>query len=180
MGALREQISLERDLENEKISLIQKHDFNLFDAFRIFDNDSRGFVNHSDLKFGLNSIGVYPSNEELSLFIKRYDKNNDLRLRFSEFCDSFTPIDSYYSTLLNKRTSNDTRGRLYSRDDCFLNETKIEFRNAWRVHFKTETYAETLRQRLSKRPGFQLYDAFITCDINENGSLTKDELKDFI
>ena len=101
------------------------------------------------MKFGLNAIGVYPSNEELDLFIKRYDKNNDLRLRFSEFCDAFTPLDNYYGTLLNRRTSNDTRGRLYSRDDCFLNETKIEFRNAWRVHFKNETYAESLRQRLA-------------------------------
>jgi len=65
------------------------------------------------MKVGLNEIGIFPSNEELDLYIKRYDKNNDLRIRFSEFCDSLTPTDSYYATLVNRRTSNNSRGRLY-------------------------------------------------------------------
>jgi hypothetical protein len=95
--ALREQISLERELENAKITLVQTPDFNIFDAFRIFDLDSRGWISLSDLKIGLNEIGVYPDHEELALFFKRYDKDNDGRLRFSEFSDSFTPLDNYYS-----------------------------------------------------------------------------------
>jgi len=175
--ALREQISFERELENAKTALIHKPDFNLFDAFRIFDFDSRGYATISDFKYGLNEIGVYPSAEELDLFIKRYDKNRDLRIRFSEFCDAFTTNDKYYAALLNRRTSNDTRGRLYSRDDCFLTETKIEFRNVWRVHFKIEAFSEQLRQRLSKRPGFQLFDAFVSCDLNDTGSISKEELR---
>lgn len=28
-----------------------------------------------------------------------------------------------------------------------------------------------------KRPGFQLFDAFATCDLNDNGSITKEELR---
>jgi Ca2+-binding EF-hand superfamily protein len=71
--ALREQISLEKELENAKISLTQRPDFNLYDAFRIFDIDSKGYVSYTDLKAGLSEIGVYPSVEELELFIKRYD-----------------------------------------------------------------------------------------------------------
>jgi Ca2+-binding EF-hand superfamily protein len=51
--------------------------------------------------------------EELDLFFKRYDKDQDGRIRFSEFCDAFTPADAYYATLLNRRTSSNTRGRLY-------------------------------------------------------------------
>jgi hypothetical protein len=77
--------------------------------------------------------------------VKRYDKNNDRRIRFSEFCDSIQALDPYYASILNKRTSNDTRGRFYSRDDCFLPETKIEFKNLWRTHFKIESYSESLR-----------------------------------
>jgi Ca2+-binding EF-hand superfamily protein len=75
--ALREQISLEKDLENAKISLISRPDFNLFDAFRIFDIDSRGYITLSDLKAGLNDISVFPTIDELELYVKRYDKNND-------------------------------------------------------------------------------------------------------
>lgn len=73
MRALREQISLEKELENAKISLTQRPDFNLYDAFRIFDIDAKGYVSYTDLKAGLSEIGVYPSVEELELFIKRYD-----------------------------------------------------------------------------------------------------------
>jgi EF-hand domain pair len=121
---------------------VQKNDFNVFDAFRIFDIDSRGWVSLSDLKYGLNEIGVYPAAEELDLFIKRYDKDLDGRIKFSEFCDSFTPVDNYYAIILNRRTSNNARGRFYSRDDCFLSETKLEFKQVWRTHFKIEVYAE--------------------------------------
>lgn len=178
--ALREQISLEKEIENAKISLAQRHDFNLYDAFRIFDIDARGYITYTDLKAGLNDIGIFPSVEDLELFIKRYDKNSDARLRFSEFCEAFTPIDAYYANLLNRRTSNDTRGRLYQRDDCFLGETKIEFKSVWRTHFKIESYSESLRQRLYKRPGFNLYEAFISCDLNDDGTVSKEELRRLI
>ena len=102
---------MEKEIENAKISLAQRPDFNLFDAFRVFDIDNRGFITLSDLKSGLNEIGLYPSIEELELFIKRYDKNQDSRIRFSEFTDSFTPLDPYYGQLVNRRVSNDVRGR---------------------------------------------------------------------
>ena len=114
------------------------------------------------------------------MYIKRWDKNNDHRLRFSEFSDSFLTLDQYYANLLNRRTSNDTRGRLYQRDDCFLSETKIEFRNVWRTHFKIESYSESLRQRLYKRPGFNLYEAFISCDLNDDGTISREELRRLI
>ena len=82
--------------------------------------------------------------------------------------------------MLNKRGSNDTRGRPYQRDDCFLGETKIEFRNLWRTHFKIESYSESLRQRLYKRPGFNIYEAFISCDLNDDGIVSKDEIRRLI
>ena len=118
-------------------------DFNLFDAFRIFDMDSKGWITLADLKDGLNQIGIFPSHEELDLFVKRYDKNGDHRLRFSDFCDAFLTNDAYYANLLNKRVSNGIHA--YARDDCFLASTKLEFRNLWRTHFKNEVFAESLR-----------------------------------
>jgi Ca2+-binding EF-hand superfamily protein len=146
----------------------------------VFDIDSRGWISVTDLKVGLNEIGIYPSIEELELYFKRYDRDQDSRIRFSEFSDSFTPVDAYYAQLLNRRTSNDTRGRLYSRDDCFLHAPKLEFKNVWRTHFKIESFSENIRQRLYKRPGFDIYEAFNSCDINENGAISKDELRRLI
>jgi uncharacterized protein YneF (UPF0154 family) len=89
-------------------------------------------------------------------------------------------VDNYYAGLLNRRTSNEVRGRLYQRDDCFMSDTKVEFRNVWRTHFKIESYSESLRQRLYKRPGFNVYEAFNSCDLNDNGSISRDELRRLI
>ena len=83
--ALRDQIALEKDIETAKIDLTLKHDFNLHDAFWIFDTNANGWISHSELKFGLNDLGIYPTTEETDLFFKRYDKDQDGRLRFSEF-----------------------------------------------------------------------------------------------
>jgi len=176
---LREQISLEKDLEQAKLRLVDRYDFNLFDAFRIFDVDSRGAVNHFDLKYGLSDIGVFCTQEELDLFISRYDTNKDGRLRFSEFCEAFTPTDTYTATVLNRRGSNNMPIR-YKRDDCFGEGTKGEFRQLWRTHFKVETANEYLRQKLAKRPGFNIFDAFAACDIDNDGKISKEEIQELI
>lgn len=172
-------LGLERELEQSKTTMTMKGDFNLFDLFKIFDIDNRGWCSVADLRDGLSAIGVYPTSEELELFMTRYDKNGDRMLRFNELCEAFTPHDPYYSNMLNKRNSNH-RMPTYRRDDCFQPDTNIELRNLWRVHFKNEVQAESLRQRLQNMPCFNLYEAFNSCDLNDNGSISADEFKRLI
>mmetsp|Transcript_21984 Transcript_21984/g.16348 ORF Transcript_21984/g.16348 Transcript_21984/m.16348 type:complete len:106 (-) Transcript_21984:51-368(-) len=61
-----------------------------------------------------------------------------------------------------------------------MTDTKLEFKQVWRTHLKIETFAEQLRQRLAKRPGFNIYEAFGSCDLNEDGRVTKQEIKTLI
>ena len=35
--------------------------------------------------------------------MKRYDKDEDGKLKYSEFCDSFLPTDSFHASLLAKK-----------------------------------------------------------------------------
>ena len=44
---------LEKEIENAKINLAMRPDFNLFDAFKIFDQYNIGYFTHSDLKLSL-------------------------------------------------------------------------------------------------------------------------------
>lgn len=50
----------------------------------------------------------------------------------------------------------------------------------WRTHFRVESSAESLRQRLNSRPGFNCYEAFNSLDLNDNGALDATELKRMI
>jgi len=50
----------------------------------------------------------------------------------------------------------------------------------WRTHFKIECASETLRQRLQNRPLFNVYEAFNSLDINDDGRVSMDELKRMI
>lgn len=71
--------------------LVQRIDFNLFDAFSIFDLNKNGYISLTEFKNGLADLGIYTTYDEIDLFFKRYDKNKDGRLRFTEFSDAFLP-----------------------------------------------------------------------------------------
>ncbi len=156
-----------------------KPDFNLHDAFIIFDNSRVGSITQSDLRDGLAAIGVFPTSDEVDLFFKRYDTTKNFRLNFSQFSDAFLSQDSYYSLMLNRRPSNH-RHPLYRRDDCFNADTQVEFRNMWRVHFKVEVAAEAVRQRLACNPHFNVHQAFNSLDLNGFGGVRSDQIKRII
>ena len=67
------QLELEKKIEKAKIQLSLKTDFNLIDAFRIFNESGNGSASIQDLKKGLGDLGLEVSNDELSLFMKRFD-----------------------------------------------------------------------------------------------------------
>ena len=174
--ALRDIIQQERELESTKVTLALKHDFNLHDAFHIFDNCHSGSVGVHDLRDGLSAIGVHATIDEINLFLSRYDKSGSRRLTFTEFAEAFKAHDAHYAHTVNARPSN-YRGYVHRRDDVFSPSTAIEFRNMWRVHFKTENAAESVRQQLERQPFFNVYDAFNSVDLNDDGAITDDEIK---
>jgi len=79
--ALKEQIELDKELEAAKVDLALRRDFNLLDTFKFFDIDGAGRIGKKDLKDGLNELGIYPTNDELYLVLRKYDTDNDGLLR---------------------------------------------------------------------------------------------------
>ena len=61
VNVLRETIGFEKELEAAKIQLILKSDFNVHDAFAIFDITRNQRITPSELIEGLQAIGVYPT-----------------------------------------------------------------------------------------------------------------------
>lgn len=134
------------------------------------------------MRDGLAAIGVYPSTSDMELYIRRYDRFGERKIRFSEFSDSFTPTtDAYASSSLARRRSNPhVPSRFSGRDDCFEAGTRVEFRAAWNTHFKVEAMCEGIRQRIRSLPCFDLYSAFLTCDLYHDGVISKEELRKLI
>ncbi len=62
--SMKEIISLERELENCKQTLSMRHDFNLYDAFKIFDPNNVGHIGLYDLIDGFGAYGVSLGREE--------------------------------------------------------------------------------------------------------------------
>lgn len=152
-----------------------KPDFNLHDAFVIFDHFRTGTICQADLREGLAAIGVFPTADEVNLFFQRYDTDKNHRLNFNEFSAAFVCHDNYYAHMLKRRPSNH-RHHLHRRDDCYFPDTQVEHRNMWRVHFKVESSAEAVRQRLFSIPHFDVVKAFNSLDRNLDGRINTVEL----
>jgi len=172
---LKDLCNNEQDLEQAKINLSREPDFNLRDAFDIFDTNRSGRISSAELYSGLNAIGIYATYEEVDLFITRYDGSGDRRLDAREFEAAFLANDAFANSQVARRPSNYTP-RPIRRDDCFLPRTANEFASMWRTIIRVENAAELARQRLASRPGFNAYEAFNSLDLNGGGSISTSEI----
>ncbi len=101
---LKQFINLDKELEICKQDLALRPDFNILDFFRVFDTEGKGAITGAEFEEGLKKFGIYPNREEMFLFMRKYDKDKDGRLRFSNFGDMVTPKQNDYANLLHNRT----------------------------------------------------------------------------
>jgi Ca2+-binding EF-hand superfamily protein len=176
MNAFKEQIELEKDLEFYKEKLALKSDFNLYDGFKLLDTEGKGWLSKYDLQVALKSLYIYSSVDEIFLFFKRYDTDNDGKFKLIDFIDALLPKQKEYATLLNGRYPL----KSYSKEPKFLSETMASLKLTLEQLIKCEIGSERIRQRLSLNPSFDIYDAFKDCDVLKQGYLTKGGIKEFL
>lgn len=172
----REQIQLENELEDAKNRLALQPDFNVPDAFDLLDRYNLGSLTATELADSLASNGIYTVSEDVFLLVKRYDRNLDGRLNYSEFQDALMPKSASHATSLQLRRAHYSVLRV-PRADFFSSYTRELLFKTLRVHFSVEASAENLRRRLLRRPGFSASDAFAAVDQDRNGFITRDEFR---
>ena len=96
----------ENKIEAAKVNLALNSDFNCEDAFRIFELNGRGFINQCDLKCGLNLLGIYPTDHEVRLLMKRFDLQNQGFLNYADFFDMLVPYEKDYRNMVENRLPN--------------------------------------------------------------------------
>jgi len=145
-----------------KHDLALKGDFNLLDAFRFFDVRAKGFITRGELEDGLQEFGVYPTSAELYLIMRKYDTDNDSLIKYTEFCDMITPKSAEYASIMSKRVP--TYADIDSLDLVFRWDTKKTFGKVLNSIIQHEVNSEALRQKLARRPLFNVYEAFKALD----------------
>ena len=176
MNGFREYIRLERELDEAKARLAGQPDFNLMDGYQMLDKHSKGWVTAPEIVEALGDLGAFPHKDDVFLFVRRYDKDGDGRILYSDFCDAFTPSDEYAAQTMQRRPAYHIQHG-YCRTHFFTIETRNMFLATMRTHFTVEESAELLRKRLARRPEFNVHEAFLAIDRDSNGFLTRTELR---
>lgn len=110
-------------------------------------------------------------------FCRRYDRDHDSRLLFSDFCEAITPQDGYYNHALNSRKHKYINFKDVPKREYFTNDTRAAFFDVFKAHFEIEEHIEIFKKKLTRRPSFNIHDAFASVDTYKQGKLTKEDLK---
>lgn len=102
--ALKLQIELDREIEATKNDLSLQSDFTLLEAYKSFDYKGDGLLSLNDLNKAFKRLDIYLSDEEIFVFIKRFGKTKENSLRYSDFCDIFTPRAEEFQHILASRS----------------------------------------------------------------------------
>ena len=99
-------MDLENKIENLKIELSLRCDFNWEEIFRIFELEGRGFLSREDLAKGLNKFGLIPKDIDISLILKRYDLKNENCITYPDFFEMIVPFSKYHRLMVENRRIN--------------------------------------------------------------------------
>ena len=166
----KSQLLIDSELESIKAQLNSQPDFTLSNAFDYFDCKGMKSIALYELKKGLSKLGIKYKDESLMLLMKRYDLDMNGSLNYYEFIKMLSPIiASPLPDVKESATHND--------EIEFEETTKGMLIDTFRSLLRTEEIAETIRL---KAKGLEVREAFMNCDMNKKGFITKKDLHEFM
>jgi Ca2+-binding EF-hand superfamily protein len=158
-------IIFESKIENAKIDLIKRPDFNIEDAFYIFCNSQSKVISISDFKNGLKEFDLYPTSKEIKLIMRRADKDNKNYLNFDDFFDLLTPFQKEYREKVEKEIKSCYKPN-NNKSDVFLFCTKIYLSNLIRLIIECESELNFIKENII---GINIYLENIFNKIDKSG-----------
>jgi hypothetical protein len=143
----------------------------------MIDNKSLGWVSAPQILMFLVEAQVYAHKDDVYNFTRRFDRDHDSRLLYSDFCEAVTPLDSYYTHALAQRKHKYLHFKHIPKSDYFTEQTRETFYNVFRAYFEIDEKIEIFKKRLTRKPSFNIHDAFSTVDHYKNGKLSIDDIK---
>ena len=93
-------VFISRRLEETLIALVDRSDFTIPNAFRIFDRDGKNNIDLAEFSVAFGLFEVYPSEKALEGLFNKYDLSGEKSLTETEFRKMLAPKDIKSKTLL--------------------------------------------------------------------------------
>jgi len=143
----------------------------------MIDEKSLGWIGAPTIVMFLNELDVFAHKDDVYTFTRRFDRDNDSRLLYSDFCEAFTPKDSYYAHALTNRQARYLHHKDIPKKNYFCEQTRDLFLQTFKVHFHVDQKIQLVKRRCARLPSFNIHDAFSCVDTNNQGELTRDDFK---
>ena len=109
------------------------------------------------------------SDEDIFLLFNRYNSLQDGMLTYEDLKQMLSPL--YFHTPFP--TPSQSEDQAIVDDDCLMGDLAMLFE----ALFSNLRASECLRERISKRPTFDKYEAFKYCDMDGDGVLSVADIK---
>jgi len=162
---IKKLIENETKIEEAKINLVKRPDFNIEDAFFIFSNPKKEIISFSDLQNGFKDLGLNLSEGEIKLIMNRADINKKSFLNFENFFDLLIPNTKKF----RENCKNKFNERIYLKNhksDIFLLSTKIYLINLIRLIIQCESELNLIKKDMV---GINMHLKYIFNKIDKSG-----------
>ena len=140
---ITELMSIEEKIENAKIDLALRHDFNIEKIFKFFDFDNKGYITINDFERGFNKLSLYPNPLEIKVVFNKYDSNMKNQINFGDLFDMFTPFERDYRIMVENRKPIENEFMLSTKiylvnliKEIISNENKLNYLKRQFINFK--------------------------------------------
>ena len=144
---LKTLMNAEKDIEQKKIDLSLKPDFNCEDAFRIFEKNGRGYLTKDDLKYGLYLLGMNVDDFTINLLFKRFDLQKQDEINFADFFDMLIPFEKQFRNDVEQRPPRSFYGNQCI--EIFSEQTIICLKNVLNLIINYENEINEIRKGFS-------------------------------
>ncbi|MCQ2818428.1 MAG: EF-hand domain-containing protein [archaeon] len=174
-------LQTEIQLEEIKINLSLRNDFHPEVGFRFFEYSIKknNLLDEVDLFSGLNSLGIFPTGDEVRMLIKRYSLMGDNKLNYADFFDMVIPFNKKFREMIEKKDPS-----IYfeqpTKSEMFLGTTKKMLADIFEKIILSENKIEIIRKRLSIFNDDSIREVFEGTTIDKKDLMNHFEFRQFL
>eukprot|EP00347_Sterkiella_histriomuscorum_P013526 403364375 len=179
--AFIDMMQVEGSLEKKRRELALRSDFNLNDAYKLFNSvkNHRKGIDVDDLYYVLKEyLKITLTKDEVFILFYKLDRDGDGFICYSELSNAFIPNQHEYAILIQGRQA--FYGPNTDPREYFSKETRDFLRRGIRGLVDCEVSIELIKQRLYNKIRLNCESAFHQIDQRGKGMVTIDDLRDYL